>query len=147
MQKLTCSPSFVKKVITDYKFEEIQHLRVEVYDADTEGDATGLDLSKQDFLGDAEMDIPDLVHSLNAYSKELKRKGKTSGAVLVKCEELNNSSGNVIFKVRGNNVPSKCFLRFSNIQMIPIFCSDCFKLLVCCVVIGMFLDGNVKLTE
>ena len=61
MQKLTCSPSFVKKVITDYKFEEIQHLRVEVYDADTEGDATGLDLSKQDFLGDAEMDIPDLV--------------------------------------------------------------------------------------
>ena len=134
-------------MITDYKFEEIQHLRVEVYDADTEGDATGLDLSKQDFLGDAEMDIPDLVHSLNAYSKELKRKGKTSGAVLVKCEELNNSSGNVIFKVRGNNVPSKCFLRFSNIQMIPIFCSDCFKLLVCCVVIGMFLDGNVKLTE
>ena len=144
---LTCSPSFVKKVITDYKFEEIQHLRVEVYDADTEGDATGLDLSKQDFLGDAEMDIPDLVHSLNAYSKELKRKGKATGTVLVKCEELNNSSGNVIFKVQGNNVPSKCFLRFSNIQMIPIFCSDCFKLLVCCVVIGMFLDGNVKLTE
>ena len=134
-------------MITDYKFEEIQHLRVEVYDADTEGDATGLDLSKQDFLGDAEMDIPDLVHSLNAYSKELKRKGKATGTVLVKCEELNNSSGNVIFKVQGNNVPSKCFLRFSNIQMIPIFCSDCFKLLVCCVVIGMFLDGNVKLTE
>ena len=120
-------------MITDYKFEEIQHLRVEVYDADTEGDATGLDLSKQDFLGDAEMDIPDLVHSLNAYSKELKRKGKATGTVLVKCEELNNSSGNVIFKVQGNNVPSKCFLRFSNIQMIPIFCSDCFKLLVCCV--------------
>ena len=140
MQKLICSPSFVKKVITDYKFEEIQHLRVEVYDADTEGDATGLDLSKQDFLGDAEMDIPDLVHSLNAYSKELKRKGKATGMVLVKCEELNNSSGNVVFKVRGNNVPSKCFLRFSNIQMIPICC---FKLLqiVCLLFLECLLMG------
>ena len=102
-------------MVTDYKFEEIQHLRLEVYDADTEGDATSLDLSKQDFLGDAEMEIPNLVHSRNAYSQELKRKGKTTGTVSVKCEELNNSSGNVIFKVQGNNVPLKCFLRFSNI--------------------------------
>lgn len=104
-------------MITDYKFEEIQHLRLSVYDADTEGDATNLDLNKQDFIGEAEMDIPSLVHSRNAYSQELKRKGKTSGTILVKCEEVNQSSGNVIFKLSGQDVPSNCFLRLSNIHI------------------------------
>lgn len=102
-------------MITDYKFEEIQHLRISVYDADTEGDSTSLKLSSQDFLGEAVMDIPSLVHSHTAYSQELKRNGKSTGTLLVKCEELNKSSGNVIFKVHGNDVPSKCFLRILNI--------------------------------
>lgn len=31
------SPKFVQKVITVYKFEEIQHMKFVVYDADSEG--------------------------------------------------------------------------------------------------------------
>ena len=37
-------PKFVKKILVQYKFEEIQKLRFVVYDADTEGEATQVHL-------------------------------------------------------------------------------------------------------
>ena len=112
---LISSPLFVKKIITNYKFEEIQRLRLCVFDADTEGDSAYLDLSQQDYLGEAEVEVPTLVHNSSSVSLPLSKKGKSAGTVLVKCEEMNQSSGDIVFDLRGEGVPPNCFLRISNI--------------------------------
>ena len=119
------NPSFVKKIITNYKFEEIQRLRICVFDADTEGDSAYLDLSQQDYLGEAEVEVPTLVHNSSSVSLPLFKEGKPAGTAIVKCEEMNQSSGDIIFNLRGEEIPSDCFLRISSDSekngVVPLF--------------------------
>ena len=108
----------------DYFFEEIQYLRCVVYDSDEEGDSSKLDLSKQDYCCEAEFKLPDAIHSSKAYKIPLLRKGKEINSYLiVKCEQLNKSSGDIAFKISANNLSHKSFLRISNIL---------FKLIIIC---------------
>ena len=100
----------------DYLFEDIQYLRCVVYDSDEEGDSSKLDLSKQDYCCEAEFKLSDAIHSSKAYKIPLLRKGKEiKSELIVKCEQLNKSSGDIAFKIHANNLSRKSFLRISNI--------------------------------
>lgn len=94
-------------------------MRICVFDADTEGDSAYLDLSQQDYLGEAEVEVPTLVHNSSSVSLPLFKEGKPAGTAIVKCEEMNQSSGDIIFNLRGEEIPSDCFLRISNILSEP----------------------------
>ena len=101
----------------DYFFEEIQYLRCVVYDSDEEGDSSKLDLSKQDYCCEAEFKLPDAIHSSKAYKIPLSnKKGMIKNCeLIVKCEQLNKSSGDIVFEIHGNNISKQSFLRLSNI--------------------------------
>ncbi|XP_013779961.1 copine-8-like [Limulus polyphemus] len=57
MIKNTLNPDFVKKFVIDYRFEEIQKLKFEIYDIDT----TSPRLQTHDFLGKMECTLGEIV--------------------------------------------------------------------------------------
>lgn len=63
----TLNPNFVKSVSISYRFEEVQHIRVEVYDADdaysTADASSTMVLSRQDFQGYVETTVGTVVGS------------------------------------------------------------------------------------
>lgn len=123
---ILCSPKFVQKVMTVYKFEEIQHMKFVVYDADSEGASSAvlfnipqiiqqLDLDKQDLVGEVLCDLPSLVHSTNLKKMPIMLKKKQRGEMIVKCEELNQSCGNFHIHLTGQGVVKNSFIEISNI--------------------------------
>ena len=63
------NPKFVKAVTVDYRFEEIQHMKICCYDVDNKS----VSLDKQDFIGQVECKLADIVtgSNLNRFVREL----------------------------------------------------------------------------
>lgn len=102
----------------NYMFEEVQQLRCVVYDADEGGDSSTLDLSKQDKVGEVDFKLPDLVRCRDNAKLDLLHKNEKCGELVIKCEEVNQSSGDVVCKFHLNGYSRSTFLRISNIQRI-----------------------------
>ena len=96
-------------------------MRCVVYDADEAGDSSTLSLGDQDYCCEAIFKLPDAIHCSKAYTTPLNRNGKEHGELVVKCEQLNKSSGDIEFTLHANYLPAKSFLRISNILFIPLF--------------------------
>ena len=60
---------FAKTFNLDYHFEEVQHLRVAVYDVDDKKHID--DLSKHDFIGEAKFTLADVVTAGQVLTKQL----------------------------------------------------------------------------
>lgn len=70
-----------------------------------------MDLSKQDLIGECFTDVPKLLHSNSVNSFPITLDNKNRGSLIVKCEELQRSSGDLQIIFEGRNLPSNCFLR------------------------------------
>ncbi|KAM9705303.1 copine-8-like [Menidia menidia] len=103
----TLNPDFVKKFILDYFFEERQNLRFDLYDVDS----NSANLSKHDFLGQAQCSLGEVVGSLGSrLEKPLGGiPGKKCGTIIVKAEELNNCRESVLIQFCGNKLDKKDF--------------------------------------
>ncbi|XP_061815758.1 copine-8 isoform X1 [Nerophis lumbriciformis] len=103
----TLNPDFVRKFILDYFFEERQNLRFDLYDVDSKS----ANLSKHDFLGQAQCTLGEVVGSLGSrLEKPLGGiAGKKCGTIIVKAEELNNCRESVMVQFCGNKLDKKDF--------------------------------------
>ncbi|XP_022527065.1 copine-8 isoform X1 [Astyanax mexicanus] len=103
----TLNPEFVRKFILDYFFEERQNLRFDLYDVDSKSS----NLSKHDFLGQAQCTLGEIVGSMGSrLEKPLGGiPGKKCGTIIVKAEELNNCRESVMMQFCGNKLDKKDF--------------------------------------
>ncbi|CAN0022215.1 unnamed protein product, partial [Sphacelaria rigidula] len=108
------SPNFTAQFTLTYIFEEVQSLRLEVYDADSAyktNDASQLVLSKQDFQGVAETTMAEILGTssqtaeLNLTNAKL---GATdAGKVFVRMDEVEHQHDLVTLKLRAQQVDKK----------------------------------------
>ncbi|KAM4615077.1 copine-8 isoform 2-T2 [Polymixia lowei] len=103
----TLNPDFVRKFILDYFFEERQNLRFDLYDVDSKS----ANLSKHDFLGQAQCTLGEVVGSLGSRLEKALGgiPGKKCGTVIVKAEELSNCRESVMMQFCGNKLDKKDF--------------------------------------
>ena len=67
----------------DYFFEEVQCVKVVVYDVDSERHIE--DLSRHDTLGEVEVTLADIISAGQTLSKSLKLKGKSPTGLVCIC--------------------------------------------------------------
>eukprot|EP00898_Chlorokybus_atmophyticus_P004990 jgi/Chlat1/5492/Chrsp36S05464 len=82
-------PSFVKQIRVLYSFEELQPVRIQIFDVDTRFDHKNtkeLELSRQDFLGEAQFLLSE---------------------VTVRAEEIANTNALITLTMRGQNLDKK----------------------------------------
>lgn len=108
-EKITNSlnPEFSKPVPIRYYFEEVQKLKICVYDIDNETST----LSDDDFLGEIECSLGQVV-SCSPYTKTLSRGG--SGSITVSAEELSEAGEIITFNFSGENLDKKDFFGLSD---------------------------------
>lgn len=105
------NPTFQKRFIIDYYFEEVQDYLFQVYDEDTKS----RDLSKHDFCGQAKIRLseivasPGQVYTTNLIDKAQRHrvKGKNKKkpcTITIKCTELNESKENAIIVIEGEKL-------------------------------------------
>ena len=112
-------PEWVTRVNIYYHFEEIQHIKFAVYDCDTSfhsSDASKVDLSKQDFLGEVETQVAVIVKNTGYWQGPLTLKsGKKRGNITVHSEEVANANGVVSMSLRCSKLKNKAgFMSTSN---------------------------------
>ena len=101
--KDSLSPAWQKKFIMDYKFEERQVLKFEVYDMDSESSR----LTDHDFLGSAEATLGEIV---SVQSKGFSRKlGGGGGTLHVVSEELSGNKEVIRLNFSAQNLDKKNF--------------------------------------
>ena len=106
-------PDFVKTILIEYRFEELQKLKFEVYDCDS----FSKDLRSHDFLGSMECSLGSLVGECGGrYEKELVTKdGKPQrGRMLISAEEVADSKEVISVQLRGRKLDKKDFFGLSD---------------------------------
>eukprot|EP00040_Diaphanoeca_grandis_P039911 m.260571 g.260571 ORF g.260571 m.260571 type:complete len:609 (-) comp40134_c0_seq1:29-1855(-) len=116
-------PNFLKTFDLDYRFEEKQHIRFDVYDHDGNSASTG----KHDYIGGIETTLGTIVGAASGQftmplkfdttliserkvSMSSKKKNNARGVILVAAEELNSGSkGFVTLEFRGQHLDKKDF--------------------------------------
>jgi len=87
----TLSPSWHKKFVMDYKFEERQLLKFAIYDVDSESSRR----DDHDFLGSTEVSLGEIIAvQSKGFSKQLGGKG---GTIHIISEELSGNKETVVF--------------------------------------------------
>jgi hypothetical protein len=98
----------VTRIPLYYRFEEIQILRVKVFDCDTSfksSDSSQLNLAKQDLQGIIEAPLASVVKNVGYFSANLQKPGGTGrGQLSVRTEEIANANGLVQMKLRCTNL-------------------------------------------
>lgn len=101
------NPKFVTKLVIPYYFERVQQLKFAVYDIDN---ANTKDLSKHDFIGEAECNLSDIITmpkgtiELTLYSGS-----KSRGKLYVSAEEVRSLKYSVLMQFRGEDLDKKDF--------------------------------------
>ncbi|XP_071477474.1 copine-8-like isoform X1 [Diadema setosum] len=103
----TLNPNFVKKFVLDYFFEEVQHLKFELYDVDSKSP----DLSKHDFLGSLECTMGNIMGAGGRYVQPLNYKGKKKdcGKIIIRGEEMSQCKDLMTLQFKGENLDKKDF--------------------------------------
>ncbi|KAI6191067.1 hypothetical protein M3Y97_00187500 [Aphelenchoides bicaudatus] len=99
------NPNWSTKIKLDYYFETKQPLVFKLYDIDD----NSMDLSNQDFLGECQCDLADIVAAPNGYlNMKLKAPTFSKGNLIVHAEELDQGQRQVMdFKIQGINLSKK----------------------------------------
>ena len=94
----------VTRIQVIYRFEEVQILRVKLYDCDTSfktSDSSGVDLSKQQLQGVVEGPLPSIVKNVGYWNSVLQLpNGSGRGQLSIRTEEIANANGLVKMKLR-----------------------------------------------
>jgi len=94
----------VTRIQVIYRFEEVQILRVKLYDCDTSfktNDSAGVDLSKQQLQGVVEGPLPSIVKNVGYWNSVLQLpNGSGRGQLSIRTEEIANANGLVKMKLR-----------------------------------------------
>ncbi|TRY56023.1 hypothetical protein DNTS_013854, partial [Danionella cerebrum] len=100
------NPKFAKKFVVDYYFEIVQKLRFGVYDIDNKT----LDLSDDDFLGDLECTLGQIVSSSKLMRPLLLKNKKPAGkgTITISAEEIKDNRV-VNFEVEARKLDNKDF--------------------------------------
>ncbi|CAM9489536.1 unnamed protein product [Heterosigma akashiwo] len=113
------SPKFVTLVPMTYHFEQVQHLKFEVYDADSSfsqaTDSARMRLPEQDFQGSAECVLAEIMGAhQQTWSRPLAGPG---GVVTVRGEEQLGQSGDVELRLRAGGLAGgpDAFLRLARV--------------------------------
>ncbi|CAM9714165.1 unnamed protein product [Ectocarpus sp. 12 AP-2014] len=107
------NPNFTAQFSLTYLFEEVQRVRLEVYDVDTAfktNDATNLDLGRQDFQGFAETTMAEVLGTSGQTSTLplVKNTGRAGQAVVsIRMDEVEHQHDLVTLKLRALNVDKK----------------------------------------
>jgi len=104
MIKDTLNPSWEKKFVVDYSFEERQVVKFEIYDWDNDSNK----LSNQDFLGRSETTLGAIVSS-GEYIAVLRDVNKSGSKIYVFAEELKSSKEVVKMQLRAEKLDKKDF--------------------------------------
>lgn len=101
-------PDFVSKVIIQYKFEEQQPLKFEIYDIDT----NSTNLENHDFLGSAVCNLGQIISNGKVKLQlQLKtdygRVEPTQSYIIISAEELVSNNDEVILQLCGTNLDKK----------------------------------------
>mmetsp|Transcript_3269 Transcript_3269/g.4610 ORF Transcript_3269/g.4610 Transcript_3269/m.4610 type:complete len:592 (+) Transcript_3269:72-1847(+) len=114
----TQNPEFVTLMQMHYHFEEMQYVRFECYDADSQflsSDSKTLDLAKQDFQGASEVILSQMmgVQCRGNWSAPLegcKKQSKNKPTITVCAEEIANVNALVSMELRAEGVVGKDLL-------------------------------------
>ncbi|CAG7687278.1 unnamed protein product [Allacma fusca] len=108
------NPDFVTKVVMDYRFEQVQALRFEIYDIDSHA----AKLSKQDILGFVEtnlgqiasageegmtLELNSTTHVVATNPNQVRREPQT---IILIAEELASEKDEILLKIAGNSCGS-----------------------------------------
>jgi len=112
-------PEFTKQIHIDYRFEEVQIIRLDVYDADSKNINK---LSDHDYIGHCEFVLGDLVTSDGSkLAMKLKdRKGKqlvvrkAASLCIVRSEEVKSDNDEFVIQFRAANLPKAGWMSKSN---------------------------------
>ena len=122
MIKDSLDPDFVKSMIIDYHFEEIQRLKFEVYDVDS----TSKNLSDHDFIGSAECTVGSILgEGGGRYQKQLlTTSGKPAGLIIISAEELSSCKEIALLHFKGKKLDKKDFFGLSDPFLVFYRCNE-----------------------
>ncbi|XP_065837978.1 copine-5-like [Oscarella lobularis] len=103
----TLDPQFSTTFIVDYYLDELQPLKFEVYDVDS----NSADLSSHDFIGEAQVNLSNIILSSPELVKELrlpKSPQEKRGRIHLVGEEVIESKSVIRFDIAARNVENKC---------------------------------------
>ncbi|CAB4065580.1 Copine-5,Copine-9,Copine-2,Copine-8 [Lepeophtheirus salmonis] len=102
------NPSWVKKIVLEYRFEERQMLRFDVYDYDIKGSSN---LDNHDFLGTCSCSLGEIVTggSMGAVCSIPLQKKKNGSKLLISVEEMQVNKEETVWKVYAKNCDKKDF--------------------------------------
>eukprot|EP01084_Bolivina_argentea_P026186 48639_1 len=104
-------PDFSKDIRINYLFEEIQYIRLEMYDAD---EHQTIDLSKHDYIGSAEFVVGDLVTAngqklimaiTDRNGKRIKKVKGLQPIVIVRAQEIDDNYDEIELQFSSNGLP------------------------------------------
>ncbi|XP_057303444.1 copine-3-like [Hydractinia symbiolongicarpus] len=108
--KNNSNPEFTESIDLDYRFEEVQKMKILVYDVDNATESLGDD----DFLGRLECNLAHIV-SARTYTKELLfREGVNAGTISITAEEIGSSNVEVTLQFEGQHLDKKDFMSLSD---------------------------------
>lgn len=113
------NPRFVKKILIQYHFEQIQRLRFEVYDIDPVGG--------NDFLGAADMTLADIVTTRGGSYKQLLAGGPSRSRkayLVIDVEELTSCKQVATFKLSAIDLSPICCGLFNPSTAVHIYRSN-----------------------
>lgn len=119
----TLNPDFVKSIKIDYRFEELQRLRFEVYDSDS----TSNKLSDHDFLGWTVCSLGSIMgESCGRFEKDLEKKNgaKGIGKIIIAAEELTTCKDVAFMYLQGKKLDKKDFFGLSDPFLVFYRCNE-----------------------
>ncbi|XP_065064940.1 copine-3-like [Rhopilema esculentum] len=103
--KDTENPNFATPFVVDYFFEEVQKVKISVYDADDPRSS----LHSADFLGSIECNLSQIASS-RKFTKELGSQSGRCGTITIRCEEISSNTDMISLSFKANKLDKKDFL-------------------------------------
>eukprot|EP00112_Aurelia_sp_Birch-Aquarium-sp1_P019041 Seg4633.1 transcript_id=Seg4633.1/GoldUCD/mRNA.D3Y31 product=Copine-3 protein_id=Seg4633.1/GoldUCD/D3Y31 len=107
--KNTENPDFATPFVLNYFFEEVQKLKISIYDIDSPNSS----LHGADFLGSIECNLGQIVSS-RKYVKKLGHSSGRAGTITIRSEEVSNNSDTISLTFKGTKLDKKDFLSKSD---------------------------------
>ena len=101
--KNTLDPEFAKAICVDYKFEQVQRIRFNVYDVDNASQT----LEDDDFLGSMEANLGQVVSAGKFTQPLLSEKGSGAGTITIHAEEVSQSRKHLTIQFAGDHLDKK----------------------------------------
>ena len=116
------NPDFTKFLTVDYRFEEYQKLKFEVYDCDS----SSKDLKNHDFLGRTETTLGNIMgERCGKYERDLTiNAGTKAGKILVTAEELGVCKESLTIRFEGKKLDKKDFFGLSDPFLVLYKCHE-----------------------